>query len=81
MPAKWGEIRAEEMVIPLRGKIISGPPKLCFHGLGTDSRNIGPGQLFWALKGARYDGHHFIQDAINKGAAGIVYNQDYQLEN
>jgi UDP-N-acetylmuramoyl-L-alanyl-D-glutamate--2,6-diaminopimelate ligase len=37
-----------------------------------DSRDIGPGSLFFALPGAERDGHDFVSDAVRRGAAAIV---------
>lgn len=34
----------------------------------TDSRNIKPGKIFLPLVGERFDGHDFINEALNKGA-------------
>jgi UDP-N-acetylmuramoyl-tripeptide--D-alanyl-D-alanine ligase len=42
------------------------------RGISIDSRNIKAGELFVAIKGDRFDGHDFVQDAINKGAWGAV---------
>ncbi len=39
-------------------------------GVGTDSRTIGPGELFVPLTGARFDGHAYINMALEQGAAG-----------
>ncbi len=36
--------------------------------ISTDSRNIVPGSIFFALKGENFDGNKYAQDAINKGA-------------
>lgn len=36
----------------------------------TDSRNIRPGALFIPLVGERFDGHAYIQSALESGAAG-----------
>ena len=43
-----------------------------FSGLTADSRKVGPGWLFAALKGAKADGRDFIPDALAAGAAAIV---------
>jgi len=43
-----------------------------FQGIATDSRRIQPGDLFIALKGERFDGHSFLSEALQKGAAGLV---------
>lgn len=34
----------------------------------TDSRNVKPGSIFFALKGERFDGNDYVGDAISKGA-------------
>ncbi len=41
-------------------------------GIEIDSRKIKPGNLFIALKGGNYDGHHYIHSAIENGAAAII---------
>ena len=43
-----------------------------FLGISTDSRKIEPGYLFIPLKGETYDGHRFIQQALDSGAAGFL---------
>ncbi len=41
-----------------------------------DSRRVKPGTLFCAIAGSTGNGHDYIESAIAKGAAGIVYGQD-----
>lgn len=38
----------------------------------TDSRGVRKGDLFLALKGERFDGHDFLESAVQKGAAALV---------
>ena len=38
----------------------------------TDSRKITPGCLFVALKGERFDGHAFLEQALEQGAAAVM---------
>jgi UDP-N-acetylmuramoyl-tripeptide--D-alanyl-D-alanine ligase len=45
------------------------------HGVAFDSREIGAGDLFFALKGAETDGHRFIETAFANGAAGAIVSQ------
>ena len=40
--------------------------------VSTDSRNITPGCLFIPLEGERFDGHSFIQAALEAGGAGCL---------
>ncbi|WP_419828111.1 UDP-N-acetylmuramoyl-tripeptide--D-alanyl-D-alanine ligase [Sphingomonas sp.] len=42
------------------------------EGVAFDSREVGPGDLFVALKGERSDGHRFVEGAFAQGAAGVI---------
>jgi UDP-N-acetylmuramoyl-tripeptide--D-alanyl-D-alanine ligase len=46
------------------------------NGYSIDSRTVGPGQLFFAVKGERLDGHDFVEQALEKGAAAAVVRRD-----
>lgn len=80
MPAVWGEITAKEILSPISGTMVSGQPETVFSGFSTDSRNIGPGDLFLALKGEQFDGHDFAQKAIEQGAVGVVAQKNHPLK-
>lgn len=41
-------------------------------GIAMDNRKVKPGDLFVAIKGSNADGHDFIQDAVQRGAAAVV---------
>jgi UDP-N-acetylmuramoyl-tripeptide--D-alanyl-D-alanine ligase len=45
-------------------------------GVAYDSREVGPGDLFIALKGEATDGHHFIDQAFAQGAVGVLVSDD-----
>ena len=77
MPATWGKIAAGEILSPTNGNRVSGNSENVLSGISTDSRSIKPVELFWALKGERFDGHDFALKAIENGAAGIVVQKDY----
>lgn len=44
-------------------------------GVAFDSREVGPGDLFIAMRGAETDGHRFIDKAFAAGAAGAIVEQ------
>jgi UDP-N-acetylmuramoyl-tripeptide--D-alanyl-D-alanine ligase len=46
------------------------------QGYSIDSRTVGAGQLFFAVKGERLDGHDFVEQALDKGAVGAVVRKD-----
>ena len=41
-------------------------------GVSMDSRNLEPGDLFMAIIGPHFDGHDFVRDAFQQGAAAAV---------
>lgn len=48
------------------------------HGFAVDSRAVKPNDLFFALPGARTDGHAFLDEAAMRGAAGAVVSLQYK---
>lgn len=48
----------------------SGPAKAL--RVSHDSRDVRPGDLFFAIRGQRLDGHEFVQDSATRGAAACV---------
>ena len=51
-------------------------PKAVATGYSIDSRTIQPGELFFAVKGERIDGHDFVEQALEKGAVAAVVRKD-----
>ena len=47
-------------------------PALPIEGISINSRAVKPGHLFVAMKGGSLDGHDFIEQAIENGAAAVV---------
>ncbi len=52
-------------------------PSVEITGITTDSRSIGPGQVFVALHGENFDGHDYVQSAVEKGAAAVVVSNKF----
>jgi UDP-N-acetylmuramoyl-tripeptide--D-alanyl-D-alanine ligase len=46
------------------------------HGYSIDSRTVGLGELFFAVKGDRFDGHDFVTAAVEQGAVAAVIRKD-----
>jgi UDP-N-acetylmuramoyl-tripeptide--D-alanyl-D-alanine ligase len=55
----------------------SGAPDRVATGYSIDSRSIQPEQLFFAIQGPRFDGHKFVDQVIERGAAGAVVRTDF----
>jgi len=54
------------------GATVHGDPDTTFERVSTDSRMVGPGDLFVALKGDRFDAHDFLGDVAARGAAAAL---------
>ncbi|MDR3087061.1 MAG: UDP-N-acetylmuramoyl-tripeptide--D-alanyl-D-alanine ligase [Azoarcus sp.] len=65
------------LLVP-RGARASGEARL--SAVGTDSRDIVPGQLFVALRGERFDGHDYIAAALTSGAAAVMVDARWEAE-
>jgi UDP-N-acetylmuramoyl-tripeptide--D-alanyl-D-alanine ligase len=44
-------------------------------GWSVDTRTLGPGDLYFALRGPNHDGHDYVRQAMEKGAAGVVVDR------
>jgi len=52
-------------------------PKAIAEGYSIDSRTVRPGELFFAVRGERLDGHDFIDQALVRGAVAAVVRRDH----
>jgi UDP-N-acetylmuramoyl-tripeptide--D-alanyl-D-alanine ligase len=53
----------------------SGSSSKTVRGYSIDSRDIQEGHLFFAIRGKRNDGHDFVNDAFERGAAAAVVEE------
>ncbi len=60
------------------GVLLSGSRSAPYSGVSIDSRTLKPGDLFFAIRGPRRDGHDFIPEVLKKGAVGAVVASDYE---
>jgi UDP-N-acetylmuramoyl-tripeptide--D-alanyl-D-alanine ligase len=69
-----GAFRLDAAAVALAmGARIEGPAfGGAFAPVSIDSRTLRRGDLFFAIRGPRFDGHDFAADAVAKGAAGVV---------
>lgn len=67
----------EEIITATRGKLICGSLKARVCGVSIDSRSIKRGELFIAIKGEHFDGHRFIQQAVERGALGVIFHSAF----
>ncbi|MCB1056345.1 MAG: UDP-N-acetylmuramoyl-tripeptide--D-alanyl-D-alanine ligase, partial [Acidobacteria bacterium] len=68
---------AAEAASMMGGEVIAGDPRSSFEGAAIDSRRVLAGQAFFALPGARSDGHEHVVSAIDAGATVVVAEGRY----
>jgi UDP-N-acetylmuramoyl-tripeptide--D-alanyl-D-alanine ligase len=51
---------------------LSGAGNVKVKGYSIDTRTLKPGEVFFAIKGPRFDGHDYLQQAFEKKAAAVV---------
>ncbi|WP_226582931.1 UDP-N-acetylmuramoyl-L-alanyl-D-glutamate--2,6-diaminopimelate ligase [Acuticoccus sediminis] len=69
-------MRLGDIAPDLRG----ADPSLDIVGVTADSRQVAPGMLFAALKGAKFDGTRFAADAVAAGAVAILAAEDAGID-
>ena len=69
-------LTVEEVLRATGGKLLQGKGDSSFQGISTDSRTVAEGELFIALKGLRFDGHHYALEALRKKAGGVLIEKD-----
>ncbi len=72
------DVRMEEAIRAVGGRMpepVNGELLVPIRRISTDSRTIEKDDLFFALKGARFDGHDFIQEAFGKGVRHFVISE------
>ena len=63
-----------EVAQALGGRLIAADSR--FNGVSIDSRAISKGQLFIALTGPRFDGHHYLNEVAAKGAVAALVERE-----
>ncbi len=69
-----GRMRLSDIALRVQGRLQNGD--CAFDAVSTDSRQTKPGDVFVALVGDNFDGHNFLHDAAQAGAAGVVVQHE-----
>ena len=73
------ESDAKDVIDSIKGVLFYGSPKSRFRGISIDSRSLKAGELFFCIRGKRFDGHDFLPAVLEAGAAGIVFSERSKL--
>jgi len=60
----------------ISARIINTGNQGSFRSVSIDSRGVKKGDLFFALRGERFNGHDFVSGALEAGALGIVLERE-----
>jgi len=71
-PKEMKPFTLEQVAKAVRAQEREAPKPGLVRGIRIDSRSVKPGDLFFALKGERTDGHQYVAEVLAKGAAGAV---------
>ncbi len=74
------ELDCREIARATGGKMISGEPHTMVKGVSIDSRTLMPGEWFVPLQGENTDGHNFVEEVLQKGAAGSFFTKPCTLD-
>ena len=66
------QLTAASVASAASGAVVAGDPGRTFDGVSIDTRTLKAGELFFAVRGERFDGAEFAAAAIDAGAAGVV---------
>ena len=71
--------KAKDCLDVVGGKLLQGSAAKAFRGVSINSRTIEKEELFVCIQGENFDGHNFLGEAVNKGAAGIILSDPVHL--
>ena len=68
-----------EIVSAVSGKCVQAGQSKEITGVKIDSRKIVPGDLYIPIIGKNNDGHRFIQNAVENGAAAVLVDEQHDV--
>jgi len=72
-------IRLEQVAVQAEGLLLAGDPVREVTSVHFDTRQLEPGSLFVAIAGEVRDGHDFLPQAVEKGAAAAIVSRQEKL--
>lgn len=77
----WIQLNLECLLEGLSCECLKGQLNVEINGIQTDSRSIGPGNLFIAMEGITTDGHRFLSQAASQGAIAALVEKSKEALN
>ncbi len=73
-------LSAEFIAESCGGRVLMGQGLVAEGGASIDSRTIRSDEVFFAIRGPRFDGHDFLEQAVSAGAVGLVVDEAHRDE-
>ena len=74
-------MKVKDILKITNGKLICGDENIEVNDFSKDTREIKEGDVYIALKGERFDGNDFCQNAVNSGAKVCIVSKDIEKIN
>lgn len=73
-------MKLKELLSGMENFKIKGDLELEIHSVENNSKEVKPGSLFIAIKGFDFDGHQFVEEAIENGAVAVMLDMTADLK-
>ncbi len=73
-------IQLPDLIEALEGQPVQELRAVEVHGVTSDSRTVGKGDVFVAVRGGEADGHDFVQEAARNGAVAVVTEEPVSVK-
>ena len=73
-------MKLKELLVGIENFKIKGDPEMEIQSVENNSQNVKPGSLFIAIKGYDFDGHQFVEEAIQNGAVALMLDISADLK-
>jgi UDP-N-acetylmuramoyl-L-alanyl-D-glutamate--2,6-diaminopimelate ligase len=73
-------MQLERVIAALAPRDVIGRATVELSDLAYDARAVAPGALFFCIPGARFDGHEFAADAVDRGAVALAVERPLTLD-
>ena len=77
---KWRECLFSDEFLKASKALVLQKGETALESLNTNSKTLKRGQIFIALEGARFNGHDFLQEALQKSAGALVVSNSQKLK-
>ena len=71
-------MKLKQLLSGLEGMDLEGPGDVEIMGIAYHSQQVKEGELFVAIPGFKTDGHLYIKDALERGAAALVVEEGWE---